>query len=66
MMLHYANSESEQEVKMIRDIMGKDYFVNLVQEEQPDKVFFSGGLNLEYALRKAEPDLKLNSGIEYL
>ena len=38
---------------MIRDIMGKEYFVNLFQEEQPDKVFYAGNATLETAIRKA-------------
>lgn len=52
-MLHYANSDVEKEVKMVRDVLGKDFFVTLMQEEQPDRVFFSGPLKLEYILRKS-------------
>lgn len=66
MMLHYANSESEDEIKMIRDIFGKEFLVDLIKEEQPDKVFYSGPLVLEGALRKLEPELKLKTAIEYL
>ncbi len=32
-----------------------------MEEEQPDKVFFSGPPKLESILRKAEPELKLKS-----
>ena len=31
-MLHYSNGETEQEIKMVRDIIGKEFFTNLVQE----------------------------------
>jgi hypothetical protein len=55
MMLHYANAETEQEIKMIRDIFGKEFFISLMQEEQPDRVYFAGHLSLETAIRKAEP-----------
>ena len=44
MQLHYANNESEQEIKMVRDIVGKEFFVGLMEEEQPDRVYFSGNL----------------------
>ena len=54
-MLHYGNSETEQEIQMVRDILDKDFFIKLMEEEQPDKVFFAGHHNLEAALRKAEP-----------
>ena len=65
-MLHYANSESEEEITMVRDIFGKEFFVNLMQEEDPDRVYFAGGLALETALRQAEPDLKLRNEIQFL
>jgi hypothetical protein len=65
-MIHYANSENEDEIKIIRGNFGKEYLTELMQEEQPDQVFFSGPSKLEYALRKAEPELKLKMPIEYL
>ena len=38
---------------MVRDIVGKEFFVGLMEEEQPDRVYFSGTLAMETALRKS-------------
>lgn len=55
MMLHYSNGETEHEIKMIRDLMGKEFFTELIAQEQPDRIFFSGAATLEHALRRLEP-----------
>ena len=37
-----------------------------MEQEQPDKVIYSGPTKLEQVLRKVEPDLKLKNPIYYM
>lgn len=48
---------------MIRDIHEKEFFKTLMEEEEPDRVFFAGSMNLEMTLRKLEPELNLKAEI---
>jgi hypothetical protein len=47
MMLHYQNTEIEHEVKMIKENFNSEFFINLMETEQPDKVIYSGPSSLE-------------------
>ena len=51
MMLHYQNSEVEHEIRMIRETFSRDFFTTLMEQEQPDKVIYSGPTKLEQVLR---------------
>lgn len=65
-MLHYQNTEVEHEVKMIKDNFNREYLVDLMAQEQPDHVYYSGPAALEQIVRKAEPEFKLRAPIHYL
>lgn len=40
---------------MIKENFNSDFFLSLMEEEQPDHVIYSGPPNLEEILRRVEP-----------
>lgn len=66
MMLHYQNTEVERDVKMIKENFDSEFFRTLIEEEQPDRIIYSGPGGLEQILRRVEPELKLKHEIHYL
>ena len=46
---------------MIKENFSSEFFTTLMEEEQPDRVIFTGPGTLEQTLRRVEPELKLKA-----
>jgi len=51
---------------MIKDSFDRSFFKSLLEEENPDKIFYCGPSNIEYTMRKLESELGINNKFYYV